>query len=115
MKEQLFIVYDKLKPINLIKSTFEEIGSTLAVKNSLINNLIGALTGFLTQRVIVGSKPNLFKKLAGMLLEYGVAAVVSRYADAIKTMGMQMITQFLSNKSVEEIKPSESNTKEVIH
>jgi len=50
-----------------------------------------------------------------MLLEYGIAAVVSRYADAIKTMGMQMITQFLSNKSVEEIKPSESNTKEAIH
>jgi len=34
LKEQLFVVYDKLKPLNLIKSTLEEIASAVEVKKA---------------------------------------------------------------------------------
>jgi len=106
LKDQLFVVYDKLKPINLIKSTFEEIASSFEIKSSMVNRLLGALSGFLTQKIFVGSKPNLFKKLLGLVLEYGIAAVVTKYTETIETIGLQLITQLLSKKSNDEIKPA---------
>ena len=99
LKDQLFVVYEKLKPINLIKDTFEEIASSFEIKGSIVNKLLGTLLGFLTQKLVVGSKPNIFKKLLGILLDYGVAAGITKYGETIETMGLQLITQLLSNKS----------------
>jgi len=110
LKDQLFVVYDKLKPINLIKGTFEEIASSFEIKGSIVNKLLGVLLGFLTQKLVVGAKPNIFKKLLGILLEYVVAAGITKYGETIETIGLQLITQLLSNKSKEDIKPSSENS-----
>jgi hypothetical protein len=108
LKEQLFFVYERSKPFNIIKNTFEDLTSSLTLKNSLINNIFGALTGYLTQKVFVGSKPGLFKKIAGMILKYGVTAVVSKYSETLKTMGVQLLREFLSHKH-NEARESASN------
>ena len=104
LREQLFIFQDKLKPVHLVKKIFEDMTSSLEVKNSLINNLMGVLSGYLTSKAFLGSKPSLFKKMAAVILEYGVAAVVAKYAETIKTLGLQVLTHLLNNKNAEEIK-----------
>ena len=105
LREQLFVFQDKLKPVQLVKNIFNDIASSLEVKNSLINNLLGELSGYLTSKTFLGSKPSLFKKMAAIILEYGVAAVVAKYAETIKTLGLQMITHLLNSKNTEAIKP----------
>jgi hypothetical protein len=110
LKDQLFVVYEKLKPINLIKGTFEEIASSFEIKSSIVNRLLGALSVYLTHKLFVGSKPNIFKKLAGIVLEYGAATVISKYAEPIETIGLQLITKLLSNKTKEDIKPASENS-----
>ncbi len=101
LKEHLVVVYDMLKPINLVKNAFDEIASAVDSRKSLINSLIGLVTGYFAQKMIIGSKPGLIKKLTGVLLNYGVAAAISRYAESIKIFGLQLISQFFRQKSIE--------------
>jgi len=39
-------------------------------------------------------------------LEYGVAAVVSKYAETIKALGMKLLSQFLNQKSIGDGEPA---------
>jgi hypothetical protein len=110
LKDQLFVVYDKLKPINLIKNTFNEIASSLEIRSSLINRLLSALIGYLTHKAFVGFKSNLIKRLAGIFLEYGVSTVASKYGETIEAMGLQLISRLLTNKTDENIKPAAGNS-----
>jgi hypothetical protein len=105
LREQLFVFQDKLKPVHLVKNIFNDITSSLEVKNSLINNLLGVLSGYLTSKAFLGSKPSLFRKMVAIILEYGVAAVVAKYAETIKIFGLEMLTHLLNSKDPEEIKP----------
>lgn len=111
LKEQLFETYESLKPANLLKSAFNEITSSLEVKHNLFNNLISTFTGYLTKKVVVGSSPNLFKKIAGILLQYGVSSLVSRYSETIRALGLEMIHHLQENKTDENIKKIVGNTK----
>lgn len=105
LKDQFFVAYEKLKPINLVKSTLNELSSSSGIRNRLINSMIGILSGYLMQKFILGSKPGLIKKLAGVLLRVGVKAIVSKYAETAKTICLQLMAQFLNTNKIEDIKP----------
>jgi hypothetical protein len=87
LKEQFYVTYESLKPINLVKSTLSEVTSSSSVKNNIINNIIGLTTGYLTKKVLVGSSHNPIKRMLGMLLQFAIANVVSRHSGKIKTTG----------------------------
>jgi len=109
LKEDLIGFYEKLKPINLIKSTFDDIATAMENRKGLVNSLIGVLTGYVTQRIVIGSKPGVFKKMTGVLLNYGVAAVVSKYAETFKVMGLQLLSQLLGQKHIDNSEPAQVN------
>jgi hypothetical protein len=109
LKEHLFVVYDMLKPINLVKNAFNEIASAVESRKGLVNSLIGVLTGFLTQRLIIGSKPGLIKKLVGVLINYGTAAMISKYAETLKMLGLQLLNQMFGQKGIEESESAPGN------
>jgi hypothetical protein len=109
LKEHLFVVYDMLKPINLVKNAFNEIASAVESRKGLVNSLIGVLTGFLTQRLIIGSKPGLIKKLVGVLINYGTAAMISKYAETFKMLGLQLLNQMFGQKGIEESESAPGN------
>lgn len=106
LKEHLIVVYEKLKPFNLIRSAFDDIGSAMENRKGLVNSLVGVLTGYITQKLIIGSKAGLIKKLSGVLLNYGVAALVSKYAETFKVMGLQLFNQLFGQKSIEDVEPA---------
>jgi len=85
LKTQLHSTYESLKPINLIKNTFQEITSSPDVKNSLVNNAIGLATGYLSKKVLIGATHNPFKKIVGALVEFSVASFVAKRADKHKS------------------------------
>ena len=94
LKEQFHITYDSIKPLNIIKNTLKEVTSTPDIKDSLINNIIGLATGYLSRKVIIGDSDNPFRKILGLLLQLFMAGIVVRHADTIKTVGNNII-QFL--------------------
>ena len=84
LKEQLRITYESLKPVNLIKSSLKEITSSVEVKNDLFGAIMSILSGYLTKRMVVGSESNVFMKLIGALLQFGVTGLIAKNADTIR-------------------------------
>ncbi len=108
LKDELVDIHEKLKPINLVKDAFEEVAYFIEHRKGLMKSLIGVFTGFLTQRIVIGSKPGLFKKLAGVLLNYGIAALISKYAETIKILGLQLLNQLVGEKKIENPEPAQN-------
>jgi hypothetical protein len=106
LKEQFDLTYESLKPVNIIKRTIKDIASTPYLVNNLIGTLLGLVSGSLSNRVFVGSSGNIFRKLFGTLLQYGVTNAVSKNPDVIKSLG-QYIVHYLRRRKDARLKHSE--------
>ena len=78
LKEQYRYTYESLKPINIIKRTFNQLTSTAEFKGNVVSNLIGIGTGYLTKKVLVGSTNNIFKKVFGTVLQLAITNIVTK-------------------------------------
>jgi hypothetical protein len=92
------LTYESLKPINMIKSTLQEISGSPNLKSNLLDATLGVGAGLLSKKLMVGSSNNIFRKIGGTLLEFGIATVVAKNSDKIKIIGKGLINNFFSGK-----------------
>ena len=78
LKKQFHITYEGLKPLNILKSTFQDVTKSSEIKSTLINSAIGIATGYLSKKVLVGSSHNPIKRIFGTILEFVIANVVTK-------------------------------------
>jgi len=78
LKTQLHDTYESLKPVNLIKTAFQEMISLDELKNTLISSITGLVTGYLSKKILVGETNNPFKKTLASVIEFIVASVVAK-------------------------------------
>lgn len=103
LKEQFKLTYESLKPANLIKSTLKELAGTSESKTNLFETIVSILTGYLSKKILVGSNSNIFMKMFGVLLQYGITYVVANNADSIRNLITNLIDRFLKpSKEVPE-------------
>ncbi|MBV5312706.1 MAG: hypothetical protein JZU47_05375 [Prolixibacteraceae bacterium] len=102
LKEQFKITYESLKPLNLIKSSLNELTSSVEIKNSLFETIVSILTGYLTKKMMVSSKSNPFMKILGALLQFGVTSIVAKNAESIRNYIMGIIDRFMQPEEQEE-------------
>lgn len=99
LKEQFYITYQSLKPINLLRNTIHEIATTTDVKNSMLGTAAGLVTGYVSRKIaLIGASGNLFRELLGSVLQLGVTNVVSQNPDAIKSVGHYIFQHILRKK-----------------
>jgi hypothetical protein len=101
---QLRITYESLKPINLIKNSIKDLADSFEIKNSLFETIFSIVSGYFAQRMIVSSKSNIFKKLLGVLMQFGVNNIVLRNIETIRI--------FVSNLFEKIINPNEDYLEE---
>jgi len=101
LQEQLKITFESLKPINLLKKTVKDFSTSPELIDSIIGNVAGLASGYLTNKIFVGKSGNLLKKIIGVILQLGVTKVVSQYPDAIRSFGRFIIDYFLSKKDTD--------------
>ncbi|MFA6923483.1 MAG: hypothetical protein WC223_04435 [Bacteroidales bacterium] len=97
LKEQFHHTYESLKPVNILKSTLHDIASSPYLINNILGTTTGLATGYLTKKIAVGSSKNIFRKLIGSVLQFGVTNVVAQHPDTIKSIA-QFIFQNIFNK-----------------
>ncbi|MDI1304383.1 MAG: hypothetical protein PSX42_05995 [bacterium] len=85
LKEQFEYTYDSLKPLNIIKRVFSEMGTAPDLKGNLLSNVIGMATGYFTKKVIVRSSHNPLKRLLGYVLQFAITNLVSKRTDPLKS------------------------------
>ena len=104
VKEQFHISYESLKPINIIKNTIHDVTSSPDMKGNLLSNIIGLATGYLSRKIMIGSKGNPIKRLLGSILQFTVTNFVSRHSDSIKSSGENILQKIIKYRK--EKRPS---------
>ena len=98
LREQLFLTYESLKPVNLLKNALKEISSTPYLIDNISGTAMGLLGGFLSKKIFVGASGNLIRKLFGSVLQIGVTNLVTQNSEIIKSVGQALIRHFFQKK-----------------
>ena len=105
LKEQFHLTYESLKPVNLFKSTLNEVASSPYLIDNIIGNAVGLATGYLSKKIVIGTSGNIFRKLIGFVLQFGVANFVAHRPDAIKSIGQFILQHVFRKKEMNSEKP----------
>ena len=97
LKEQFFITYETLKPVNLIEHALHDISTSPYLIDNILSTAMGIASGFLTNKIFVGRSGNIIRNLMGTLLQFSVTNVVARNPSAVKSLG-EIIIHFLLRK-----------------
>lgn len=98
LKKQFMITYESMKPVNLIKSKFNDIVKSPNLKENILNTALSIAAGYLSKKVLVGSTQNPLKQLLGTILQVGVTGIVSENTDGIKSTAMDLIGNIFKKK-----------------
>ncbi|MGO4822285.1 MULTISPECIES: hypothetical protein [unclassified Flavobacterium] len=83
LNQQFHIVYESVKPMNLIKNTFNEMVNTPEIRHNFLNNAIGLSTGYLSKKIMLGSSHSPVKKVIGTVVQFLITNFVSKHSDNI--------------------------------
>jgi len=72
LKEHIALSFEQLKPLNLIKSTLNEMTRTPEIKSQLLQGIIAVAGGYLSKKLVVGASSNLLKQIGGTLFQFFV-------------------------------------------
>ncbi|HOY20211.1 MAG TPA: hypothetical protein PLC89_23060 [Haliscomenobacter sp.] len=87
LKEQFHEVYESVKPINLIKSTFKEAAASQDLREDIINLSIGLIAGYVSKKIFQGVSDSPVKKLMGTVLQFGITTLIANNPETIKSWG----------------------------
>ncbi len=104
LKEQFFLTYESLKPVNLLRSTVNDIASSPYLIDNILGAAIGLVSGFLSKKIFIGASGNKIRKLIGHVLQLGVTNFVALHPGAIKTIGWSVIQHLARKKRRNSIK-----------
>lgn len=90
---------ESLTPINLIKSTFNRVKETPGLTGNVLKATVGIGVGLLSKRLLIGKSAGLFKKILGSAIELGVAGLVTKKSDTIKSAGSQLLKNLFRSKN----------------
>ena len=97
LKEQFYLTYESLKPINILRSTLKDITLSPNLNENILDTVIGLATGYLSKKIFIGASGNIIRKLFGSILQFGVSNIVAQHPDSIKSIG-QFIFQYIFTK-----------------
>ena len=99
-KEQFHVVYNSLRPVNLIKGVFQDVTASSEIKNNLVNNAMGLGAGFLLKKILLGNSHHPVKRVLGILLQFGVTNLVSKKFPNIKSIGGSLVKSLFKKSHI---------------
>jgi len=102
LKEELMIVYERMKPANVFKNSIKDLISSSDLINNLFNTSMGLAAGYLTKKAAIGSSRNPLKQIMGAFLQLGVSNVVTKNAGGIKSVAVGLLRNYLGRRKVND-------------
>ena len=94
IKEQVGLLSENLKPVNLIRNNLQEIGSSPDLTDNILGVTVGLASGYISKKIIAGGSANIARKRLGSLLQLGITTVIAQHPDAIKSIGQFILRHF---------------------
>jgi hypothetical protein len=98
LKEQVCLACENLRPVNIIKRSLKDFNTSKYLGNNISGAIMGLVSGYLSGTIFTGRSANIFRKLLGSMLQFGVTTVVANKSDSIKSAGMAIFENFLHKK-----------------
>jgi hypothetical protein len=98
LTEQFHIAYESLKPINILKNSLNKVVNSPGVSDNIIDTSISLGAGLLSKKLLIGKSAGIVKKILGLALEFGVAGLVSKNSDAIKSGSLNLLGKIFKSK-----------------
>jgi hypothetical protein len=98
LKEQFFLTYESLKPLNLLKNTIKDVASSPWLIENILGTALSLTTGYVSKKIVIGTSGNIFRKLLGSVLQFGVTNAVAQNQDSIKSFGQLIYNKFFHKK-----------------
>ena len=86
---------DSLKPINILRSVVRSVRDSPETKEDIIHGVVGLGTGFLANKVLLGSLTGPLKKILGFIVQAGITNATVKYPEVIKNKGIDIFRNFL--------------------
>lgn len=106
IKEESSQFVESLKPINILRSVVRSVKDSPETKEDIMHGVVGLGTGFLANKVLLGSLQGPLKKILGFLMQSAITSATVKYPDVIKNKGIDIFRNFLQ---AIKIKPSASD------
>jgi len=87
MREQFFLAYESIKPINIFRSGVKEFFSSPPLIENALSITAGLFAGSVSKSFIAGSKNNVFRKLAGLVAQFGITNIVAKNTELHRIIG----------------------------
>lgn len=105
LKEKLLDTFESLKPVNMLKNSLHEITSSPYLIDNMLGSVLGLVSGYVSRKIAVGTSHNLFRKITGTLLQFGITNIVAQHPDILKTVGNFVIEKVVhKNRNNKEMK-----------
>jgi hypothetical protein len=95
LKEELYITYESLKSVSWMKSKLEEITSSSYLIDNMFGGITGLLSGYLSKKIAVGTSHNVFRKVIGSVLQFGITNFVTQHPEILRNLGQLMIEKII--------------------
>lgn len=107
LKTEFYQAVDSLRPINLIKSTFQQVTHSGELKGDFVNTAVALGAGFVSKKAYVGFSHSPLRKMIGTAIMFGVTNLVAKNPIAVK-MATLGVLKLLKRKPAE--KPAENGS-----
>ena len=98
LKEQFLLTFESFKPVNLLKSTLNDVNSSPYLIDNILSTVMSLTTGFISRKIFIGASGNKFRKLIGHILQFGVTNFVAQHHGTISSIGHTAVNFFLRKK-----------------
>ncbi len=98
LKEQFFLTFESLKPVNLLRNTLDDVASSPFLIDNIFGTLLDLTAGFLSKKIFIGVSGSKFRNILGSILQFGVANFVAQHHDIIKSVGQNAFKLFFNKK-----------------
>jgi len=98
LKEQFLLTFESFKPVNLLKSTLNDVNASPYLIDNILSTAMSLTTGFISRKIFIGASGNKFRKLIGHILQFGVTNFVAQHHDTITSLGHTAVNFFLRKK-----------------
>jgi hypothetical protein len=100
LKAKLYTTYDTFKPVNLIRSTLQDITSSPDLVENILGTTLGLATGMVSNLVFKGLAGPGLRRIISPVLQLGVTNFVGRHTGSMRTMGEIALLRIFRNKRV---------------
>lgn len=91
-------ITESLKPLNLLKSTFHKVKESQGISGNILKAAVGLGVGLLSKKILISKSTSVVKTLLGSAIKMGVAGLVAKNTDNIKTSGTRFFKNIFSSK-----------------